>query len=61
MDTDLYDEFGNYIGPDLLSDEEVEDDVNSVDDEGTEEEDIAQDAVNHIETNDVQEESLAVS
>ncbi|CAH8642450.1 unnamed protein product [Schistosoma curassoni] len=60
MDTDLYDEFGNYIGPDLLSDEEVEDDVNSVDDEGTEEEDIAQDAVNHIETNDVQEESLAV-
>ncbi|VDP74694.1 unnamed protein product [Schistosoma curassoni] len=27
MDTDLYDEFGNYIGPDLLSDEEVEDDV----------------------------------
>lgn len=25
MDTDLYDEFGNYIGPDLESDEEEDD------------------------------------
>jgi U5 small nuclear ribonucleoprotein component len=25
MDADLYDEFGNYIGPDLESDEEEED------------------------------------
>lgn len=24
MDGDLYDEFGNYIGPDLDSDEEIE-------------------------------------
>lgn len=24
MDADLYDEFGNYIGPDLASDEESE-------------------------------------
>lgn len=26
MDPDLYDEFGNYIGPDLESDSDVEDD-----------------------------------
>lgn len=26
MDADLYDEFGNYIGPDLPSDEESEED-----------------------------------
>lgn len=26
MDADLYDEFGNYIGPDLASDEESEED-----------------------------------
>lgn len=26
MDADLYDEFGNYVGPELDSDEEVEDD-----------------------------------
>lgn len=30
MDADLYDEFGNYIGPTILSDEEVEDDDDSV-------------------------------
>ncbi|VDN96576.1 unnamed protein product [Rodentolepis nana] len=30
MDTDLYDEFGNYIGPNILSDEEIEDDVDSI-------------------------------
>lgn len=27
MDADLYDEFGNYIGPDLESDEEEDEDV----------------------------------
>lgn len=27
MDADLYDEFGNYIGPELDSDEEDEDDL----------------------------------
>lgn len=26
MDVDLYDEFGNYIGPEIESDEEEEDD-----------------------------------
>ena len=26
MDPDLYDEFGNYVGPDLESDSDVEDD-----------------------------------
>ncbi len=33
MDGDLYDEFGNYIGPDLDSEEEEEDD-DQQDDEG---------------------------
>ena len=28
MDSDLYDEFGNYIGPDLDSESEEEDDQN---------------------------------
>lgn len=28
MDADLYDEFGNYIGPDLESDEEEDEDIN---------------------------------
>lgn len=27
MDADLYDEFGNYIGPELDSDDEEDDDV----------------------------------
>lgn len=27
MDTDLYDEFGNYIGPELESEEEEDDDL----------------------------------
>lgn len=39
MDTDLYDEFGNYIGPNILSDEEIEDDVDSVEDYGDEKDD----------------------
>nr|CAX74664.1 GTP binding/translation elongation factor [Schistosoma japonicum] len=61
MDTDLYDEFGNYIGPDLLSDEEVEDDLDSITDNAPDDEDIVQDSVNHIEPNvEVQEESLAI-
>lgn len=29
MDADLYDEFGNYIGPDLESDDEEDEDVTS--------------------------------
>ena len=33
MDADLYDEFGNYIGPELESDEE-ENEVGSIDDGG---------------------------
>lgn len=28
MDADLYDEFGNYIGPDLESDEEDDEEIN---------------------------------
>lgn len=27
MDTDLYDEFGNYIGPEIDSDEDDEDEI----------------------------------
>lgn len=30
MDADLYDEFGNYIGPELESDDEEEDDDDEV-------------------------------
>lgn len=30
MDADLYDEFGNYIGPDLESDEDEEEDDDDV-------------------------------
>ncbi|CAH8651797.1 unnamed protein product [Heterobilharzia americana] len=57
MDTDLYDEFGNYIGPDLLSDEEVEDDADS----GDFNEDVEHNAENYSEMNgDAHEESLAV-
>ena len=40
MDTDLYDEFGNYIGPDLESDDEEEEEP-----EEEEEEQYAQDDV----------------
>ena len=32
MDTDLYDEFGNYIGPELQSDEEEDDQDDDEDD-----------------------------
>lgn len=38
MDSDLYDEFGNYIGPELDSDDE--DDVAPVQEEEDEDEDI---------------------
>nr|CAG4649929.1 EOG090X00RJ [Sida crystallina] len=34
MDADLYDEFGNYIGPELESDEEENEDVDRGDDDG---------------------------
>lgn len=37
MDTDLYDEFGNYIGPDLDSDDE--EDVSEEEEEETYEQD----------------------
>ncbi len=33
MDTDLYDEFGNYIGPELDSDEEEEEEERDDDDD----------------------------
>lgn len=35
----MYDEFGNYIGPNILSDEEVEEDADSVAEEPEEKED----------------------
>nr|VZI39197.1 unnamed protein product [Spirometra erinaceieuropaei] len=56
MDADLYDEFGNYIGPNIISDEEeVEDDSAGEDDGGGEE--ISEQAIDNIEKPD---ESLAV-
>jgi len=36
MDADLYDEFGNYIGPELESDEDENDELDREDDEGDE-------------------------
>ena len=42
MDADLYDEFGNYIGPELESDEEDEEE------EGKEDEDEARDDVSSL-------------
>lgn len=46
MDTDLYDEFGNYIGPELDSDDEEEEDTlasnaQKLDDDGKEEEEVS--------------------
>ncbi len=35
MDTDLYDEFGNYIGPELESDDDDDDDDARDDDDDT--------------------------
>lgn len=32
MDTDLYDEFGNYIGPEIESEEENDEDEEEIDD-----------------------------
>ena len=34
MDADLYDEFGNYIGPDLASESEDENEYGTIGDEG---------------------------
>ncbi|VEL33203.1 unnamed protein product [Protopolystoma xenopodis] len=56
MDADLYDEFGNYIGPDLVSDED-EEDIESVHDEIDELEEGDSASV----PADGNEESLAVS
>ncbi|VDL88056.1 unnamed protein product [Schistocephalus solidus] len=56
MDADLYDEFGNYIGPNIASDEEeIDDDSVGEDDGGGEE--VSEQAIDHIEKAD---ESLAV-
>lgn len=57
MDADLYDEFGNYIGPNIMSDEEVEDDVDSAADEEPEEKEDHSHAVQLLEQTD---EALAV-
>lgn len=41
MDTELYDEFGNYIGPDLESDEEEDDDDEHQEKEDTRDYDVS--------------------
>ncbi|CAL8073399.1 unnamed protein product [Calicophoron daubneyi] len=59
MDTDLYDEFGNYIGPDLMSDDEEPEEAESM--EGSEA--SGEDAENAVPTDaldEPHEESLAV-
>lgn len=62
MDTDLYDEFGNYIGPDLLSDEEeVDEDVESSQEEGKSDEEGDLDHAAVVGSDEPTEESLAVS
>ncbi|VDD82645.1 unnamed protein product [Mesocestoides corti] len=57
MDTDLYDEFGNYIGPNILSDEEVEDEDSAAEEDPEEKEDHSH-AIQLLEQTD---EALAVS
>ena len=52
MDADLYDEFGNYIGPNIMSDEEVEDDVDSDADEQLEEKEDHSHAMQLLEQTD---------
>jgi U5 small nuclear ribonucleoprotein component len=71
MDGDLYDEFGNYIGPDLESDEEEENVYGSIpqsryadEDEEEEDEDNAERSERHgmqIQTLDEDEEEDAPS
>ncbi|GAA27777.2 116 kDa U5 small nuclear ribonucleoprotein component [Clonorchis sinensis] len=61
MDTDLYDEFGNYVGPDLMSDEEEPADDGSLPDEQGSEDELDEERMepqNNLD--DTQEESLAV-
>lgn len=41
MDTDLYDEFGNYIGPELDSEDEEDDEPQHGDDEERQEYDVS--------------------
>ncbi|KAA0196566.1 hypothetical protein FBUS_08820 [Fasciolopsis buskii] len=61
MDTDLYDEFGNYIGPDLLSDEEeVDEDVESSQEEGKSDEEGDLDHAAVVGSDEPTEESLAL-
>lgn len=40
MDTDLYDEFGNYVGPELDSDEEEDDEPEQQDEEEQQDYDV---------------------
>ncbi|VDP96729.1 unnamed protein product [Echinostoma caproni] len=61
MDTDLYDEFGNYIGPDLLSDEEVDEDAESIQEDAKSDEDVDMDHAVVGVGEEPTEESLAVS
>lgn len=58
MDADLYDEFGNYIGPNILSDEEIEDDIDSVEEK---EEDEKGDDVHESQFLEHPDEALAVT
>ncbi|XP_066910456.1 116 kDa U5 small nuclear ribonucleoprotein component-like [Clytia hemisphaerica] len=55
MDTDLYDEFGNYIGPELPSDddEDSEEEKSDSDDEEDEEEDENEMAVDTVDVDEV--------
>lgn len=48
MDGDLYDEFGNYIGPELASDDEDENDFNLPVDESESESDEENDQANNV-------------
>lgn len=40
MDTDLYDEFGNYVGPELDSDDDEEEDQDQQDEDEQQEYDV---------------------
>ncbi len=59
MDADLYDEFGNYIGPNIVSDEEeVAEDSDDAEEEQDEADEDHSKAIDLLEKTD---ESLAVS
>lgn len=53
MDTELYDEFGNYVGPDILSDDEEDSDVEELAGDGGDDDDEDEDDADLDHDNDM--------